>query len=275
MGDGYKYHHHHHHHDWKRFICCLGEVGWQQMVSTERCRKFILTDHQAEVSVAASSLVRSGSKCCNRSKELTICFQPVTSSSVKTDRTLSLCALTEVQIKVQVFDNSDLSPLADAHVEVHGNQTILASSRAGSDGTLRVNFLYRTGTWVIITASKRDYVTNSVPWHSSRIPCESPSRNTFTQPPSFPLLALSAVTLSVCRAGTQSKKVLNEANGIPTAAATTLALSPPELNLNSSSFFSFSVYASVSLYLLAQRPGTLILYDDVLQVLSGSPGTAQ
>ncbi|KAG7513928.1 FAM171A2 isoform X2 protein [Solea senegalensis] len=108
----------------------------------------------------------------------------------------------EVQIKVQVFDSSDLSPLADAHVQVHGNQTVLVSSRAGSDGVLRVNFLYRTGTWVIITASKQDYVTNSVPWHSSRIP----------------------------------------------------------------------LYASVSLYLLVQRPGTLILYDDVLQVLSGSPG---
>ncbi|XP_078135721.1 protein FAM171A2 isoform X1 [Sander vitreus] len=108
----------------------------------------------------------------------------------------------EVQIKVQVFDNSDLSPLVDAQVEVHSNQTILASSRAGSDGVLRVSFLYRPGTWVIITASKQDYVTNSVPWHSSRIP----------------------------------------------------------------------LYASVSLYLLVQRPGTLILYDDVLQVLSGSPG---
>ncbi|XP_068439591.1 protein FAM171A2 isoform X2 [Clinocottus analis] len=108
----------------------------------------------------------------------------------------------EVQIKVQVFDNSDLSPLAGAQVEVHGNQTALASSRAGDDGVLRVSFLYRTGSWVIISASKQDYVTNSVPWHSGRIP----------------------------------------------------------------------LYASVSLYLLVQRPGTLILYDDVLQVLSGSPG---
>lgn len=91
---------------------------------------------------------------------------------------LSLSAPTEVQIKVQVFDNSDLSPLAGAQVEVHGNQTILASSRAGSDGVLRVSFLYRTGTWVIITASKQDYVTNSVPWHSSRIPCKSQRRET-------------------------------------------------------------------------------------------------
>lgn len=125
------------------------------------------------------------------------------SSGMKTSRTLSHCVPTEVQIKVQVFDNSDLSPLADAHVEVHGNQTILASSRAGSDGTLRVNFLYRTGTWVIIAASKRDYVTNSVPWHSSRIPCESPSRNTVYPASIFPLLSLSPVTLGVCRAGTQ------------------------------------------------------------------------
>ncbi|XP_054898983.1 protein FAM171A2 [Poeciliopsis prolifica] len=108
----------------------------------------------------------------------------------------------EVQVKVQVFDNSDLSPLADAQVEVHGNQTLLASSHAGSDGVVKLSFLYRAGTWVIITASKRDYITNSVPWHSSRIP----------------------------------------------------------------------LYASVSLYLLVERPGTLILYDDILQVLSGSPG---
>ncbi|XP_077357931.1 protein FAM171A2 [Festucalex cinctus] len=111
----------------------------------------------------------------------------------------------EVQIKVQVFDNNDLSPLADALVEVHGNQSVLASARAGADGAVRVDFHYRAATWVIISAAKANYVTNSVPWYSGR---------------------------------------------------------PP-------------LYASVSLYLLVHRPGTLILYDDVLQVLSGSPGGAQ
>ncbi|KAM9715455.1 LOW QUALITY PROTEIN: protein FAM171A2 [Menidia menidia] len=138
----------------------------------------------------------------------------------------SVCALREaksipeqeVQIRVQVFDSSDLSALGGARVVVHGNQTqpasggaqvvvhgnqtLLASGGAGADGVVRVGFPYRVGTWVIISASKPDYITNSVPWHSARIP----------------------------------------------------------------------LYASVSLYLLVQRPGTLILYDDVLQLLSGSPG---
>nr|XP_055050438.1 protein FAM171A2 [Misgurnus anguillicaudatus] len=109
----------------------------------------------------------------------------------------------EVLIKVQVFDNSDLSPLKEAKVQACGNQTILASSLAGKDGIVTLNFLYRPGTWVIVTASKHGFVTNSVPWHASRIP----------------------------------------------------------------------LYASVSLYLLPQRPATLLLYDDVVQLLLGAPGT--
>ncbi|KTG37602.1 hypothetical protein cypCar_00030223 [Cyprinus carpio] len=77
----------------------------------------------------------------------------------------------EVQVRVQVFDSGDLSPLASAAIAVHGNQTLLAQSKAGSDGVQVVSFLYRTGTWVIITASRRDYLTSSVPWHASRLPC--------------------------------------------------------------------------------------------------------
>ncbi|XP_001337555.2 protein FAM171A2 [Danio rerio] len=107
----------------------------------------------------------------------------------------------EVQVRVQVFDGGDLSPLPNAALAVHGNQSLLAQSRAGSDGVQVVSFTYRTGTWVIITASQRDYLTSSVPWHASRLP----------------------------------------------------------------------LYASVSLYLMAQKPGTLILYDDVIQVFHGSP----
>uniref|UniRef100_A0AAZ3PCN8 Protein FAM171A2 n=1 Tax=Oncorhynchus tshawytscha TaxID=74940 RepID=A0AAZ3PCN8_ONCTS len=108
----------------------------------------------------------------------------------------------EVLIRVQVFDNSDLSPLAETAVDVYGNQSTLASSKAGKDGVVMVTFLYRPGTWVIVTATKQGFVTNSAPWHASRIP----------------------------------------------------------------------LYASVSLYLLPQRPATLILYDDVVQILLGSPG---
>ncbi|XP_076853293.1 protein FAM171A2 isoform X2 [Brachyhypopomus gauderio] len=109
----------------------------------------------------------------------------------------------EVLIKVQVFDNSDLSPLKEAAVQVYGNQSTLVSGLAGEDGVVTVTFLYRPGSWVIVAASKHGFVTNSAPWHANRIP----------------------------------------------------------------------LYASVSLYLLPQRPATLLLYDDVVQLLLGSPGS--
>ncbi|XP_027016798.1 protein FAM171A2 [Tachysurus fulvidraco] len=108
----------------------------------------------------------------------------------------------EVQVRVKVFDSGNLSPLSNAAIVVHGNRSVLASSQGGSDDAVVVYFQYRTGTWVIITASRKDYVTSSVPWHANKVP----------------------------------------------------------------------LFSSVSLYLLAQRPGTLILYDDVIHVFHGSPG---
>lgn len=79
---------------------------------------------------------------------------------------------TEVLIKVQIFDNSDLSPLKEAAVQMHGNQSVLASGLTGEDGIVTVTFLYRPGNWVIVSAVKHGFVTNSAPWHANRIPCK-------------------------------------------------------------------------------------------------------
>ncbi|XDV40367.1 hypothetical protein PO909_009460, partial [Leuciscus waleckii] len=109
----------------------------------------------------------------------------------------------EVALKVHLSDSSTHQPLSGVTVEIFTNHTPVASDISGADGNAFIRFTYRLGDLLVVTAIKRGYVPNSIPWRPSRLP----------------------------------------------------------------------VFSSLSLDLLPERAATLMVYDDVVQIVSGYQGS--
>ncbi|KAK7147290.1 hypothetical protein R3I94_009966 [Phoxinus phoxinus] len=109
----------------------------------------------------------------------------------------------EVALKVHLSDASTHQPLSGVTVEIFTNHTPVASDISGADGNAFIRFTYRLGDLLVVTAIKRGYVPNSIPWRPSRLP----------------------------------------------------------------------VFSSLSLDLLPERAATLMVYDDVVQIVSGYQGS--
>ncbi|XP_076010005.1 protein FAM171A1 [Genypterus blacodes] len=76
----------------------------------------------------------------------------------------------EVTLKIHLSDASTHQPLGGATIQLFTNHTPVTTETSSADGNTYLRFPYRLGTTLVVTATKRGYVPNSVPWTPSRLP---------------------------------------------------------------------------------------------------------
>uniref|UniRef100_A0A1A7X9T9 Family with sequence similarity 171, member A1 n=1 Tax=Iconisemion striatum TaxID=60296 RepID=A0A1A7X9T9_9TELE len=195
-------------------------------------------------------------------------------------------ATQEVTLKVHLSDASTHQPLFGATIQLFANHTSVSTETSSADGNTYLRFLYHLGTPLVVTATKRGYVLNSVPWTPSRLPVFSSI--------SLDLLPERAATLMVYEDTVEIVSSLQGLRGHPTVrfqrraltlpsntsyanltALLTVASSPPHIQhfphlqiLGSNSTgaektFELTPVAAISVHLLASDGGELQVNEPI------------